>query len=75
MASESNHSKPGRACRIRRLPGWFHSAEHLVFSSSEEFRLVAHSYSASLVEHDCREWTELPSRDAALLGYIKYRES
>lgn len=80
MASGTNNPYPGSAHRARGLSSVLvHAATRLAVATcryrTKTHDLVTHSHNEELLEESGRELTALSNREAALLGYIKSRES
>jgi hypothetical protein len=73
MAPGADQPEPGH--RRRGLSRVLRAAARDLLPQNEETDLVAHHQSEALMEESGREPTELGNREAALLGYIKSRES
>ncbi|MEY2582015.1 MAG: hypothetical protein QOE09_1864 [Ilumatobacteraceae bacterium] len=74
MESGANEPDPGPHLRSG-LSRAVHAVTHRLLAQTEETDLIAHGQSQELLEESGRKLTDLPNREAALLGYIKSRES
>ncbi len=80
MASGTNNPDPGRAHRARGLSRVLgHAASRHAAATccypTKTHDLVTHSHNEELLEESGRELTALSNREAALLSYIKSRDS